>query len=127
MNVQPEFVFEATDYEGTPVVLSRATWHAKAGNDEPGAHPEIRNYLADVQTTIESPDLVFESTRDERSRIFYRLHAGHGDFTGRHLVVVVKYVHEATGRRGYVSTIYLSRSVYSRGALLWTSLENNLR
>jgi hypothetical protein len=119
-----EFVFETTDHEGTPVVLSQATWQAKAGNDEPGTHPEIRSYLADVQTTIEAPNLVFGSTQDKRSRILYRLYAGHGDFAGRHLVVVVKYVYEATGQRGYVSTMYLSRSVYSRGALLWTNLEN---
>ena len=33
MSFQPGYVFETTDYEGTPVVLSRATWHAKAGND----------------------------------------------------------------------------------------------
>ena len=41
MSTQPEWVFEAADYEGTPIVLSRATWHAKAGNDEPGIHPEV--------------------------------------------------------------------------------------
>ncbi|MFQ5593696.1 MAG: hypothetical protein ACE5HA_06070 [Anaerolineae bacterium] len=90
MGVQPEFVFETTDHEGTPVVLSRATWHAKAGNDEPGTHPEIGSYLEGVRATIESPDLVFQSTRDKRSRIFYQLRAGRGDFAGKHLVIVVK-------------------------------------
>ncbi len=67
MSFQPEFVFATTDYEGTPVVLSRATWHTKAGNDTLGTHPEVRSYLEDVQATITSPDLVFESTRDARS------------------------------------------------------------
>lgn len=126
MNSQPEFEFDTTDYEGVSVALSRATWQAKAGNDDPGTHPEIRSYLADVQSTIESPDFVFQSTRDERSRIFYRLQAGRGDFAGKHLVVVVKYVQEATGRRGYVSTVYLSRAVYSRGVLLWPRTKNSL-
>lgn len=119
MSGQPEWVFETTDYEGTSVVLSRATWQAKAGNYEPGTHPEIRGYLKEVQAAIESPDLVFQSTRDERSRIFYRLDAGRGAFAGKHVVVIVKYVQEEIGRRGYVETVYLSRAVYSRGVQLW--------
>ncbi len=124
MSFQPAFVFETTDYEGTPVVLSRATWHAKAGNDTLGTHPEIRDCLEEVQAAIMSPDLVFQSTRDARSRIFYRLRAGRGDFAGKHLVVIVKYAQQPDGRRGYVSTVYLSRAVYAQGALLWPRTES---
>lgn len=128
MSVEPEWVFETPDYEGSPVVLSRATWHTKAGNDEPGTHREIRGYLKEMQTAVRSPDLVFQSTRDERSRIFYLLGAGRGDFAGKHLVMVVKYVEETpVRRRGYVSTMYLSRTVYSRGVLLWSRTENALQ
>ena len=116
-------MFEAIDYEGTPIVLSRATWQAKAGDEEMGSHPELSGYLDDVKAAIESPDLVFQSTRDERSRIFYRLRVGRGDFAGKHLVVVIKYVVRAESRRGYVSTIYLSRAVYSRGSLRWSRTE----
>jgi hypothetical protein len=123
MSLSSEYVFETADYEGTPVVLSRVTWHAKAGNDELGTHPEIRGYLEDVKATIQSPALVFQSTRDERSRIFYHLRAGRGDFAGKHLVVVVKYLEQEWARRGYVSTMYLSRAVYSQGALLWPRAE----
>ena len=107
------------------MVLSRATWRAKAGNDEPGEHPEVRDYLEDVQVTIEKPDLVFQSTRDPRSRLFYRLSVGRGRFAGKHLVVVVKYVAEPTGVRGYVSTMYLSRTVYARGEQLWPKTETS--
>ena len=124
MSLQPAWVFEATDYEGTPVVLSRATWHAKAGNDTLGTHPEIRGYLEDVEAIMASPDLVLQSTRDARTRLFYRLRVGRGDFIGKHLVVVVKYVQQAGGRRGYVSTIYLSRAVYAQGVLLWSRTES---
>ena len=112
-------IFETNDYEGIPVLLTQATWLVKAGDGEPGSHPEVREYVDDIRAAVESPDLVFRSTRDERSRIFYRLGVGRGDFVGRHLAVVVKYVSEPTGLRGYVSTMYLTRSVYSRGALLW--------
>jgi len=119
MRAEADFVFEAIDYEGTTVMLSRATWQVKAGDSEMGSHPEIRGYLDDVKAAIASPDLVFQSTREERSRIFYRLRAGQGNFAGKHLVIVKKYVERAESRRGYVSTIYLSRAVYSQGPLLW--------
>jgi len=118
-NSEADLVFETIDYNNTPVVLSQATWQAKAGNDEPGEHPEVRDYLGDAQLTIEQPDLVFQGTRDERSRLFYRLSAGRGRFVGKHLVVVVKYVAEPTGLCGYVSTLYLSRTVYAKGEQLW--------
>lgn len=124
MSPPAEFVFETTDYEGTPVMLSRVTWQTKVGNDEPGTHPEIQGYLEDVRAAIESPDLVFRSIRDERSSIFYRLRVGRGDFAGKHLVVVVKYIQEPGGRRGYVSTVYLSRAVYAQGAVLWPRTPN---
>jgi hypothetical protein len=120
------WLFEVTDYEGTPVVLSTATWHAKAGNDAPGSHPEISDYLPDIQQAITSPDLVFQSTRDARSRIFYLLQAGRDAFAGKHLVVIVKYVTEIDRVRGYVSTVYLSRSVYSKGAQIWPKIQPHL-
>ena len=77
--------------------------------------PEIRNYQEDIRKTVEVPHLVFQSARDERSRIFYRLGIGRDEFAGKYLVVIVKYVHEASGRRRYIGTMYLSRSVYARG------------
>ncbi|HXH13869.1 MAG TPA: hypothetical protein VNP04_29380 [Alphaproteobacteria bacterium] len=119
MRDQPEWVFETLDHSGAPVVLSRATWHAKAGNDDAGTHPEIYDYLEDVRAAIESPPLVLQSTRDERSCIFYRLGVGRGEFAGKPIVVVAKYMQEVTSRRGYVTTMYLSRAVYSRGTQLW--------
>ena len=124
MSLQPEYVFETPDYAGTSVVLSRATWQAKAGNDTLGTHPEIRDYLRDVEAAIALPDLVFQSTHDSRTRLFYPLRVGRGDFAGKHLVVVVKYVQQVAGQRGYVSTVYLSRAVYAQGGLLWSRAEN---
>ena len=116
-------VFEVIDYSNTAVALSRTTWQAKAGNSEPGEHPEIQDYLEDVRQAIERPDYVFQSTRDQRSRLFYRLSAGRDAFAGKHLVVVVKYVNEPKGIKGYVSTLYLSRTVYARGEQLWPETE----
>jgi len=114
-----EYIFETTDYEGTPVVLSRSTWRTKAGNDIKGTHPEIQDYLENIKNVIKSPDIVFKSTHDDRSCIFYQLNVCRGDFAGKHLAVVVKYVQEKTGLRGYVSTMYITRTVYSKGLKLW--------
>lgn len=120
MTSESSWLIETTDYEGIAVFLSRATWETKIIE-----HPEIGGYLIDVQTTIQTPDFVFQSTRDERSRIFYRLYVGREQWKDKHLVVVVKYVQEETQQCGYVSTVYLSRAVYSRGELLWKKLEQN--
>lgn len=120
MNPEPTWLIETSDYEGMTVFLGRETWQTKIVE-----HPEIQDYLVDVETTIQSPDLVFSSTRDERSRIFYRLYVGRDKWQDKHLVVVVKYVREETEMRGYVSTVYLSRAVYSRGELLWKNLKQN--
>ena len=111
MSTQPEWVFEAADYEGTPMVVVVKYVQEATGR---------RGYVV----AVGSPDLVFQSSRDERSRIFYRLDVGRGEFAGKHVVVVVKYVQEATGRRGYVGTMYLSRAVYSRGVQLWPRMAN---
>ncbi len=116
-------VFETLDYSDTPVALSLDTWQVKAGNGEPGNHPEVRDYLEELRTAIERPDYVFQSTYDPRSHIFYRLSAGRASFAGKHLVVVIKYINEPTGIQGYVSTLYLSRTVYARGVQLWPPTE----
>jgi uncharacterized protein YuzE len=79
--------FGVRDYENNLVTLSSETWRVKAGNHKPGAHPEIRDYLAEIQRAIERPDLVFQSKRDVRSRIFYALGVGRDQFAGKHLVV----------------------------------------
>lgn len=117
-------IFETKDYAGIPVILSAETWQNKAGNGSPGSHPEIRGYLADIQITIRSPGLVFESTRDTRSHAFYRLECGRDDLAGKQLVVIVKYVTESDDVRGYVSTVYLTRRVYAKGRLLWKKMES---
>jgi hypothetical protein len=115
-----KWIFQVKDFNAIRVNLSRLTWETKAGNGNIGSHPEIRNYLDDIKELIRFPDLVFESTKDKRSKIFYKLNAGRGVFNNKHLVVVVKYVQEQN-IVGYISTMYLSRSVYTKGKVLWMS------
>lgn len=79
-----------------------------------------------IQQTVEDPDLVFQSTRHEQAQMFYSLNSEQGNLVGKHLIVVVKYVQEESGKQGYISTIYLSRKIYSKGVLLWQKKQNLL-
>ncbi|MBI4672906.1 MAG: hypothetical protein HY741_14725 [Chloroflexi bacterium] len=51
--------------------------------------------------------------------MFYKFDAGRGEYKGKALVVVVKYVEEKEGLRGDVSTTYLARGLYAGGRILW--------
>ncbi|MCI0477639.1 MAG: hypothetical protein L0Y55_15445, partial [Anaerolineales bacterium] len=111
-------IFQIPDYGGTIVTLGENEWRQKILSDAPRGHPEVADYLDAIQATIANPDVVFESTRRSDTRLFYSLHAGKDEYEGKHLVVVVKYVSETKGTRGYVSTIYLTRGLTSRGKIL---------
>lgn len=116
-----DFIFEVEDYAGTPVVLARYVWEDKILSSTPIGHPEVASYLNVVQQTVVEPDVVFQSTKREDTKVFYRLRAGRERYESLHLVVIVKYLLEGSGQRGYVSTIYLTRKLYSKGKILWTS------
>jgi len=114
-----EFLFDEDDYAGTSVALASEVWEKKLLSPAPTGHPEVAQYLEDVRLAISQPDIVFQSTRRQDSRLFYRLDVGKKHHKGLHIVVVVKYVQEHERLRGYVSTVYLARKVYSRGIILW--------
>ncbi|ETR69896.1 MAG: hypothetical protein OMM_09208 [Candidatus Magnetoglobus multicellularis str. Araruama] len=124
--IKQQWIFQVQDYNSTTVKLSKLTWQTKAGNGNIGSHPEIKEYLDAIINTIQIPDIVFESSKDTRSKLFYKLNAGKELFENKHLVVVVKYVME-NELIGYVSTLYLSRSVYTRGTILWMNNETSIK
>lgn len=66
---ESDLIFEINDYEGTPVVLSQATWHSKAGNGEGGDHPEIRGYLEETAEAIRDPDFVLRIYCEAEGRL----------------------------------------------------------
>ena len=120
MDERSEITFEARDYAGTPVALTRRVWEDKILSPAPTGHPEIAPYLDDVRLAISQPDVVFLSTRRQDTLLFYRLGVGRGRYQGLHIVVVVKYMTEEGEQRGYVSTAYLTSKPYSQGRILWT-------
>lgn len=115
-----EDVFQVSDYNGILVTLSRQVWQDKILSPGPGGHPEVADYLDEIQKAIVEPNVAFESTHRQDVQLLYRLGVDVGRYEGLHLVVVVKYVQEAQGVRGYVSTVYLTHKLYSRGRILWT-------
>jgi len=114
-----EAVFQIPDYNGIIVTLSRQVWEDKILSPDAGGHPEVAPYLDEIQRAITNPDVAFESTRRRDVQLLYRLGVGKGRYKGLHVVVVVKYVEEPEGLRGYVSTAYLTRKIYSKGRILW--------
>lgn len=112
-------IFQVPDYNGMIVILSRQGREHKILSSDPGGHPEVAPYLDEIQKTIAEPDVTFESTRRRNVQLLYRLGVGVGRYEGLHVVVVVKYVQEPEGLRGYVSTAYLTRRFYSKGRILW--------
>jgi hypothetical protein len=114
-----EIVFQVSDYKGIMVTLSREVWEDKITAPHPGGHPEVVPYLDEIQKAIAAPDVVIESAHRQDVQLFYRLGVGVGRYDGLHVVVVVKYVQEVEGVQGYVSTVYLTRKLYSTGRILW--------
>lgn len=119
----PALLFEIQDYEGLPVALERTVWEDKILHPVLG-HPEIKEYLAEIKLTVQAPEAVYPSLRDPRTRLFYRSGLSRGDLKGHWIVVVVKYVREPSGPRGYVSTAFISRSLKRRGERLWPRSTN---
>jgi hypothetical protein len=113
-----DWIVQTYDYAGAWVGLARHVWEDKILAPERG-HPEVAPYLQAIQKVIQQPDIVFDSKQRDDTHLFYQLNAGVERYHGKHLIVVVKYVQENEGRRGYVSTVYLSRGVSSGGKVLW--------
>ncbi|MBI5243478.1 MAG: hypothetical protein HY922_07285 [Elusimicrobia bacterium] len=113
-----EFLWKAEDYEGVPVALEASVWRGKILHPILW-HPEVQEYPNEIRLSVQSPEAVFPSVRDPRTKLFYRSGLTAGRYAGYWIVVVVKYVREPEGLRGYVSTAFISRNLKKRGDKLW--------
>lgn len=116
-------MFTVTDKDGYEVSLTKETWLNKLLHPSRG-HPEIKDYLHGIQLTLQDPDFISQSVRDERSKLFYKAGVTSGKYRHCYILVVVKYVREPTGVRGYVSTAMLTDHIKKRGGLLWEKSTN---
>lgn len=119
MNIpRKQAMFNILDKDGIPVTLTSETWYEKL-LDETIGHPEVKNYLEQIKFTIQYPDFIYQSSRDERSKLLYKKGLTTGKYKDCYLLVVVKYVQESSGLHGYVSTVMLTNHIKKRGGLLW--------
>lgn len=110
-------LFRVGDYSGISVILSKRTWGEKLLDPVYG-HPEVKPLLPFIKTTIQSPEQVFQSIRDPRSKLICRKITS-GSYASYFLVVVVKYVKEDASVIGYVSTVMINRKLPRTSKLIW--------
>ena len=118
--------WEEVDPWGHRVSCDEAVWADKAGR-----RAELSGHEAEVRATIRDPDRLYfdeASTLERAVRTGARQlaivhyvsdHRAHGKQAGNLIVVVVKWLGEAGGIRGYVHTAYLPDALQSRLQLLW--------
>src|SRR3990172_7808813 len=105
-------LLQTYDYQGFKVVLTSATWFKKV-LDPVFGHPEVKPYQSQLRRSIRTPEYVYQSIKDPRSKLFFHT-ITKSDFSSYFLVVVVKYVLELKGMVGYVSTVMINRRLPKR-------------
>ena len=110
------YVISISDPEGIPVFLGEAEWQRHILIH----HPEVANFLNDVERILQSPDARHRDPEDERVHLHYgriaeprRLHPKLA-----YLLVVIKYVdapEREFQRTGFVSSVYFLRELKRRG------------
>ncbi|MBI4531539.1 MAG: hypothetical protein HY709_08445 [Candidatus Latescibacteria bacterium] len=110
------YLISTSDPEGTPVFLGEVEWqtHILA------YHPEVADFLNDVEGSIRRPDIRHRDPEDERVNLHYgqiaasrRLHPKLA-----YLLVVIKYVdapERGFQRTGFVSSVYFLKELKRRG------------
>lgn len=111
-------MFTIPDKDGIPVNLTKEVWFEKLLDPKRG-HPEVKDYLSEIRSTIHDPDFIFQSARDKRSKLLYKGGLTHDKFKDCYILVVVKYVKESGHLHGYVSTVMLTKHIKKGGGILW--------
>lgn len=111
-------MFTILDKDGNPVSLTKEVWFNKLLDPIKG-HPEVKNYLSEIKLTIQDPDFIYQSIRDERSKLFYKSGSTIDKYKNCYILVVIKYVKEPSGIHGYVSTVMLTNRLKKGEKLLW--------
>lgn len=111
-------MFTIPDKDEILVSLTKEVWLNKLLDSKRG-HPEVKDFLSEIKSTISNPDFIFQSSRDERTKLLYKGGLTSGKFMDCYILVVVKYIKEHDHLRGYVSTVMLTNHVKKGGGLLW--------
>jgi len=110
------YIISTSDPEGIPVFLGETEWQAHILKH----HPEVENFLDDIENIIRNPDARHRDPENERVNLHYgrieeprRLHPKLA-----YLLVVIKYVNapeRAFQRTGFVSSVYFLKEPKRRG------------
>jgi hypothetical protein len=78
---------EIADVLGNKVQLKITQWE----NHILAQHPEMKDYLLEIEQTIKSPDCILASAVIPHAKLFYRCYLGRGKYSGCYIEVVVYY------------------------------------
>ena len=115
-------LFKVLDYSKTQVILTKTTWKDKLLDPIIG-HPEVKRFLPKIQSAIKSPDYVYMSKRDPRSKLFFAK-IKKGEFKDHYLNIVIKYIREDNKKVGYILTVMINRELPKKSKPIWQ--KNNL-
>ena len=95
------YIFQTTEKSGRKIHLSKERWtHI---NQE---HPEVSNYLEEINETLKSPTKIKTYEYDEAVRYYYRYYKSIKS-PAKYLLVIVKYLNG----EGFIITAYLVRGI----------------
>jgi hypothetical protein len=94
------------DVFGDEIILTETVWSTILQK-----HPEVSDFIDQLDVVLAEPDEVRHSKRDDRSILYYRYEAI--ILNGKWVVVVVKQID-----RNFISTIYATDQIKS-GEVIW--------
>src|SRR3989338_4827374 len=103
--VKHETLFEVKDIFGTTIRTSKPYWESIKNIK----HQDLQFTTKEVIATLQKPDQVYLSVKDEFILLFYKT------YPTTTLVVVVKYLNQ----RGFIITVYKTSKTKHKGKQLW--------
>lgn len=99
--MKKDWLFEIEDYSKKKVHLSLERW--KHINED---HPEIAQYLEEIQETLKNPLGVSSLSDDEKINYYYKYFKNRPS-PAKYLLVIVKYLNG----EGFIVTAYFVRTI----------------
>ena len=95
-------MFKTKDIFGNPIELKATTWNEHILVN----HPEMKDELKEIQSTVETPSLVYSSASSDERRVFFDQHS-----TSKYPQLYVKVVADYTEEVVTVTTAMFSKKI----------------
>lgn len=110
-------VLKCRDRDNVVITCKKSTWQ----NHIVAKHPEIKEGLAYVKTTLENPDQIFQDPSHANRKNFYKYGIMPDPYNEQYIRVTVEYKYKKlTGPRGYVITALVCQGFKKGGILIWS-------